>query len=351
MAGANNFPKLHNAMWPGLVGKGADSEPPIDLDTMIDLTAKASVNGVKFDGIDIFHAAPHTNIDFSDDEVKKLADKAQSRGLAIGSIVAPVWPPVGGGSAMGSAADRKKFVGNVEKSCKLGRRLRELGVRSYGVIRIDSAASPGDWAKDPAGNTKKIAKTFREACSVAADYGERLACEGEICWGGMHSWKDMINTLEETGRPQTIGFQADMAHTLLYTMGYNAPKSRLLPAKFDWKSKKTLDEALKKMTAALRPWTIDFHVAQNDGTVKGLGYHDKTGRHCMVTDRNGKLDIVKHAGLLAARRQWRTHQGVPPHLLGRLHVPQRDHDEAADLERHPRRHDQGPQRPWLGGLT
>ena len=56
MAGKNNFPKLHNAMWPGLVGKGPDSEPPIDLDTMIALTAKAEVNGVKFDGIDIFHA-------------------------------------------------------------------------------------------------------------------------------------------------------------------------------------------------------------------------------------------------------------------------------------------------------
>ena len=57
-----------------------------------------------------------------------------------------------------------------------------------------------------------------------------------------------------------------MAHTLLYTMGYNAPKIPT-PARqdFDWKSKTTLDEALKKMTDALRPWTIDFHVAQNDG--------------------------------------------------------------------------------------
>jgi hypothetical protein len=151
--------------------------------------------------------------------------------------------------------------------------------------------------KDPVGNTKKIARTFREACSVASDYGERLAAEGEICWGGMHSWKDMINTLEEVDRPQTIGFQADMAHTLLYAMGYNAPKSRLLPAKYDWKNKKLLDEALRKMTDALRPWTIDFHVAQNDGTVKGLGYHDKTGKHCMITDPNGKLDVPKHAGL------------------------------------------------------
>jgi hypothetical protein len=50
------------------------------------------------------------------------------------------------------------------------------------------------------------------------------------------------------------------------------------------------------LTAALRPWLIDFHVAQNDGTVFGSGSHDKTGRHCLATDPNGKLDIVRDAG-------------------------------------------------------
>ena len=50
------------------------------------------------------------------------------------------------------------------------------------------------------------------------------------------------------------------------------------------------------LTDALRPWTIDFHVAQNDATVKGSGSHDKTGRHCLPHDPNGKLDIVRHAG-------------------------------------------------------
>ena len=35
------YPKIHNAMWPGLVGKGPDSEPPISLDQMLDLTAAA----------------------------------------------------------------------------------------------------------------------------------------------------------------------------------------------------------------------------------------------------------------------------------------------------------------------
>jgi len=292
----NTFPKIHNAMWPGLVGKGPDSEPPIDLDTMLDLTAAASVNGVRFDGVDLFLSEPHTSIDSTDDDLKKLAEKLQKRGFVAGSVVAPVWPPTGGGSAMGGGEDRLKFLTQVKKACIIGKKLRDLGVRPHGVVRIDSAASPGDWASDPAGNQKKIAETFRGACAIAEDYGERLAAEGEICWGGMHSWKRMVELLKIVDKPETLGFQADMAHTLLYTMGYNAAEDRLLPENFDWQDGTQLDEALKKMTAALRPWTIDFHVAQNDATVKGSGSHDKTGRHCLPDDPNGKLDIVRHAG-------------------------------------------------------
>ena len=100
----NNFPKLHNAMWPGLVGKGSPgAEPCIDLDTMLDLTAKAGVNGVKFDGVDLFLFDPHVSIDIGGDGLKKLADKITARGFVVGSVVAPVWPPTGGGSAMGDA--------------------------------------------------------------------------------------------------------------------------------------------------------------------------------------------------------------------------------------------------------
>ena len=87
-----------------------------------------------------------------------------------------------------------------------------------------------------------------------------------------------------------------MAHTLLFTLGYNAPEDRILPEDFEWSQTDRLDEALRTMTAALRPWTIDFHVAQNDATVKGSGSHDKTGRHCLPNDPNGKLDIVRAAG-------------------------------------------------------
>jgi hypothetical protein len=112
----------------------------------------------------------------------------------------------------------------------------------------------------------------------------------------MHSWKRMTQLLELVNRPKTLGFQADMAHTLLYTMGYNAPEDRILPVQYDWKDRAQLDTALKTVTSALRPWTNDFHVAQNDATVKGSGSHDKTGRHCLPHDPNGKLDIVHDAG-------------------------------------------------------
>ena len=87
------------------------------------------------------------------------------------------------------------------------------------MVRIDSADSPAEWAKDPAGNTKRIAETFREAATIAEDYGERLAAEGEICWGGMHSWKRMVELLEMVNRPKTVGFQADMAHSFLVHAG------------------------------------------------------------------------------------------------------------------------------------
>src|ERR687885_719594 len=109
---ANNFPKLHNAAWPGVVGKGT-----------------------KFDGVDLFLFDPHVSIDSKDDDLKKLAEKVQKRGLVIGSVVAPVWPPTGGGSAMGDESERKQFVEAVHKACKIAEKLRLWGVRPYGVVR------------------------------------------------------------------------------------------------------------------------------------------------------------------------------------------------------------------------
>lgn len=292
----NNAPKLHNAMWPGLVGKGdgEGEEPPISLKQMLELTAAAEVNGQKFEGIDYFLFLPHTDPKAGDDELRKIADMIAGYGFNVGSLVAPVWPGTVGDSAMGDDAAQQKFLDAVKVACRIAKIFNEHGVRKYGVIRIDSAEfGVAQWKENPEANTKRIADTFRKAAKIAADHGERLAAEGEICWAGMHSWKDMLDLLEEVGMPETLGFQADLAHTYLYLMGYNAPEHALLKEGY---SEDEFYAAYEQMTDKLRPWTIDFHVAQNDGEVHGAGAHDKTGKHCPADDPNGKLDIVRCAG-------------------------------------------------------
>lgn len=293
----NNFPKLHNAAWPGVVGKGGEGDDPcIPLDTMLDMTAAAEVDGRKFDGVDIFLFDPHVSIDATDEELEDLAERVRSRGLVIGSVVAPVWEPTGGGSAAGSKEEIVAFLTQVRKGCTIAKKLRELGIRPYGVVRLDTATSVADWMNDSEANQSKIADTMKAACDIAEEFDERLAAEGEICWGGMHSWRKMVDLLERVGHPERFGFQADMAHTLLYLLGYNAPEDAILPEGFAWDDAEKKNAALKELTHALRPWTIDFHVAQNDATVHGTGSHDKTGRHCLPDDPNGKLDIAHDAG-------------------------------------------------------
>ena len=88
-AHTNNFPKLHNAAWPGVVGKGSPgAEPFIELDKMLDMTAAAEVDGVKFDGVDLFLFDPHVSIDATDDRVQRVlaAGKSSKRLLTDAEV-------------------------------------------------------------------------------------------------------------------------------------------------------------------------------------------------------------------------------------------------------------------------
>ena len=78
---SNPSPKLHNAMWPGLVGKGDEEgqEPPISLERMLDLSAAAEVNGTKFDGIDYFLFLPHTDINLFPKLKKRLETRRKAQ--------------------------------------------------------------------------------------------------------------------------------------------------------------------------------------------------------------------------------------------------------------------------------
>ena len=197
-------------MWPGLVGKGdgEGEEPPISLERMLELTAGADVNGRKFDGVDYFLFHPHTDPEASDDDLKKTADLIAGHGFDVGSLVAPVWPGTVDDSAMGTDEQQEKFLDAVKLACRIAKVFNDHGVRKGGVIRIDSAEfGVEQWKANPGEGTARIIDTFKKSAAIAADHGERLAVEGEICWAGMHSWKDVLDLLRALVCLRPLGFR------------------------------------------------------------------------------------------------------------------------------------------------
>ena len=293
----NTFPKLHNAAWPGVVGKGEGSEPPIDLDTMLDLTAAAEVDGVKFDGFDLFLFAPHINIDATDDELKALAERRPSRGLTIGSVVAPVWPPTGGGSAMDEGEGREKFLEQVRKGCRIAKTLREIGraaatASSASTRRAAWATGPPTPRGTSGRSPRRSSRPPRSPGTPASGWPPRGRSAGAACTPGGR-W----STCSSASASRRRSASRPTWPTRCSTRSARTPrKTASCPGTSTGATGPRSTQALKTLTAALRPWTIDFHVAQNDATVFGSGSHDQTGRHCLATDPNGKLDIPRHAG-------------------------------------------------------
>ena len=293
----NNYPKLHNAMWPGLVGKGSPgAEPCLDLDTMLDLTAKAEVNGVKFDGVDIFLFDPHISIDIGDDGLKRVAEKIRGKGFVVGSVVAPVWPPTGGGSAMGGEEERKKFVGQVRKGlphraevARAGRPAPRRGADRFGLRRDRLGKEPEGQHQT---NRRHVQGSGQGRPKTTANGWRRKGkFAGAACTVG-NTW---CNCWRKSASPRPSASRRTWRILFFTRWATTRRNTASCPRNFIG-SPDQFHAAMKKMTKALRPWTIDFHVAQNDATVKGSGSHDKTGRHCLATDPNGKLNIARDAG-------------------------------------------------------
>ena len=164
----------------------------------MNLTAAAEADSAKFDGIDLFLSAPHVDIDSTDDDVKALAEEVDALNLKIGSVVAPVWEPTGGGSAMGGAEERGRFLTQVRNACHIAKTMRELGVRPTGIVRVDSSVDPEHLGSRSGGehgtDCFDVPRSLRHSGGLRRNAGSRRR-DKEICWGGMHGWKTMINTL------------------------------------------------------------------------------------------------------------------------------------------------------------
>ena len=118
----------------------------------------------------------------------------------------------------------------VRKACEIGRQMRELGIRPSGGIRIDSSTSVEAWDKDPKGNTKLHRRDLprgrrhrRRPRRVPRRRGRDLL--------GRHAFlaRRCATCSKRSTARAVVGYQADMAHSMLYTLGYNAEEDRILP--------------------------------------------------------------------------------------------------------------------------
>ena len=80
-----------------------------------------------------------------------MTDHIASFGLKVGSFVAPIWGGAGGGSAMGDADERKRFLTQVRKACAIGKQMREIGIRPTGGVRVDSLGRRRSLGHGPGG--------------------------------------------------------------------------------------------------------------------------------------------------------------------------------------------------------
>ena len=257
--------------------------------------------------------------------MKKLADKV-ARARARGRL----------GRRAGLAADRrrlgdgyegegrKNFLEQVRKGCRIAKSFASWASARTASSGSTRPAASADWAKDPEATRRRSPRLSSRPPTIAKDHGERLAAEGEICWGGMHSWRTMVDLLERVGEPEDLGFQADMAHTLLYTLGENAPEDRILPEGL--RLERQADPRRSPENADRTRCAPGRSTSTSPRTTPPSSARARTTTPAAIawpTDPNGKLDIPHHAGFWLRDDAGKPDQDIPAHLLGRLHVPQR----------------------------
>ncbi len=272
----SNHPKLHTTI--GFTRR-SDAAPPVDLETFLDLTARAEVDGHRFDGIDLALHHSYLPANAPDLQIKRLAANVRGRGLVIGALIAP---------SLAVGAGKDAWLANIRETCRIGRRLRSLGARPYGVIRIDVGYSAAAWTEDPFSAQRHGVEDLRAACAVADEFDERLAIGGVNRQGEIQDWRSVLDLLVRVNRTGTLGFHVDLAETLHQWQQIAPDRQGLLPEKRAERDSRMLDAATRELAEALRPWTISLNVGQTDG---GPADH-----HVLLTDSSGRFQLVHHIG-------------------------------------------------------
>ena len=199
----NTFPKLHNAAWPGVVGKGGEgNDPPIDLDTMLDLTAAAEVDGRQVRRRRPVPVRPARRHRRQRRRPEGAGRPGQGRAAwSIGSVVAPVWPPTGGGPAMDPGEGRRS---SSRRSARAAGSPRSSASWASAPTASSGSTRP---AAPPTGRpTPRTARRTsprpssrppRSPATTASGSPPRARSAGAACT----RWKKMVDLLERVGEP------------------------------------------------------------------------------------------------------------------------------------------------------
>ena len=207
---------------------------------------------------------------------------------------------------------------------------------------------PGRVVQGPGREQKKIAETFRQAARRRGGSRRTARRRGRDLLG-RHALVAADGAVAGDGRPARDrrlpgrhGAHAAL-HDGLQRAGGPHPAGELR-----LEGPGRARRSAKKLTDALRPWTIDFHVAQNNATVHGSGSHDKTGRHCLAersqrqARHRASTPATGCATRTASRRKAFQHICWDGCMFPTVVM------EAADVERHPGRDGEGARRARVG---
>lgn len=318
------------ADWPGIVGAEDKAMKAASRREMLDAICGAKLqDGTTFDGSSLILLPydPKAERDVlgdlalgaSSDQINAAADELGVRKIKAGPLVSPSWgDPC---CPFGDKSQQIAFTRAFRQSCEIGVALKERGVRTSNIIRLDTGTNRLNALASSAGAFLRAVKTFRECAYIARDHDQRLAFEPEPPWTFMGTLFEVLQFLGEIGNEDVVGIQLDTAHAIHLALGTANPAHRILPV--EWTpTKPTEAEALAEWTATLDAgWAmlvdrlgsrvIDLHLAQSNGTIYGGGDHPATGRHCAVNDPTGIVELSKVA------KMWLCDKSGQPH--GRIH--------------------------------
>ena len=144
-----------------------------------------------------------SSIDAGDDDLKRLADKIRAKRLrrrvARRAGVAADRRRIGDGQRRGAQEFRDAGAEGVRDRAEAARP-RHPPVRR-GAHRFRGQSRRLGEGSRPATRSRLPTRSARPATSRTS-FGERLAAEGEICWGGMHSWKRMVRAAGDGRSPE-----------------------------------------------------------------------------------------------------------------------------------------------------